>query len=325
MEGIVLSGALAAAAAFLAVFFGIRVAAEGLRRRSMVLAAQGRDLSLRNLAGLQMRSGVGPLEPAARVLMRIPPVARVAGQLAETVRARGWEATAQSALSSFLAVLLGLFILAWLVAGTVIAGFAAALCACAVLVVALQSSRDRRKEAMREEVPNALELMSACFSSGFTLLQTFQQISRDIPGPLGRMFGRSAHILETGGDVPQALECLRRGSDMAELSFVVAALDIQHQSGGALQKVLASASRSVKGELALRRSLRVQTAQAKLSARIVILMPFVLIAIFCVVSPDFLQPFFSSLAGYGLLALAIIMQVAGIVLVQRALAVEGVS
>ena len=81
----------------------------------------------------------------------------------------------------------------------------------------------------------------------------------------------------------------------------------------------------VKDTLSLRRSLRVQTAQAKLSARIVVVMPFILVAAFSLVSPDFLMPFFTSVFGYALLGLALVMQVAGIVLVRRALSVEGVA
>ena len=92
-----------------------------------------------------------------------------------------------------------------------------------------------------------------------------------------------------------------------------------------MKQVLDAATDTVKGELALRRTLRVQTAQAKLSARVVVIMPFVLVAAFSLASPDFLMPFFSGPIGYALLAVAIAMQVVGIVLVRRALAVEGVS
>jgi tight adherence protein B len=128
-----------------------------------------------------------------------------------------------------------------------------------------------------------------------------------------------------GGSAEAALAELRDGAHASELAFVAVALDVQHQSGGAMRQVLDAAADTVKGELALRRSLRVQTAQAKLSARVVVIMPFVLVAAFSLASPDFLSPFFASPAGYALLALALIMQAAGIVLVRRALSVDGVS
>lgn len=324
MEAAVLA-ILGTVAAFTAAYAAAGITGRWLKREGVVLAAQGRSLSPQNLLGLRLQSGIGAFLPLAARLERWHPVARVGDEAAAFARARGWRATAQTALSVLVGGLLILLGAAWLITGHGAAAVAATLCCAVIAGVAAEGARDRRREAVRQEVPDALELMNACFGSGFTLLQTFQQVSCDVQGPLGKLFGRSAHCLETGGSVPEALAILRRDASISELGFVIAALDIQHQSGGALGPVLASASKSVKEELALRRSLQVQTAQARLSARVVTVMPFILIAIFCVVSPDFLQPFFSGPAGYGLLAMALLMQAAGVLLVHRALSVEGIS
>ena len=109
---------------------------------------------------------------------------------------------------------------------------------------------------------------------------------------------------------------------MAELAFVAVALDVQHQASGSMKQVLDAARDTVQSEIELRRALRVQTAQAKLSARVVSVLPFVLIAVFSLVSEGFLDPFFASPMGMALLAIALGMQAAGIVAVRRMLAVE---
>ena len=51
-------------------------------------------------------------------------------------------------------------------------------------------------------------------------------------------------------------------------------------------------------------------------------MPFLLVALFSLMSPDFLSPFFSSVLGMAVLALALVMQMAGVVIVRRMLKVE---
>ena len=66
-----------------------------------------------------------------------------------------------------------------------------------------------------------------------------------------------------------------------------------------------------------------QTSQAKLSARIVTIMPFVLVGIFSLMSPGFLAPFFESLPGMLLLAAALAMQAVGVLAVHRLLDVSG--
>lgn len=125
-----------------------------------------------------------------------------------------------------------------------------------------------------------------------------------------------------GESVSDALSALAEVEGVPELRFVSVALDVQHQTGGSVAPVLDAARESVESELELARSLRVQTAQAKLSAQVVTVMPFILVALFSLMSPGFLAPFFQSLAGVGMLALALGMQLAGVLLVRRMLKIE---
>ena len=62
--------------------------------------------------------------------------------------------------------------------------------------------------------------------------------------------------------------------------------------------------------------------QARLSAQVVSIMPFFLLALLSLISPGFLNPFFADAQGVAVLALAISMQVAGVLMVRRMLAVE---
>ncbi len=325
MEANVLIGCIAALSGF-ACFYASAVAATSvLRKRRAAIAAQGEQPNAKNLVFWRLRNGYAPLVPAAVALMKIARVRKFAQELGALCARRGRPSSPQAVLSVVIAATLCLAAISAAVTGGPVGAVAVPACCVALLAVFVGNERDKRQEAVRDAVPAALESMSACFGSGFTLLQTFRQVADDVPDPLGATFARSAHILEMGGSAESALSVLRDGAHASELAFVAVALDVQHQSGGAMRQVLDAATDTVKGELALRRSLRVQTAQAKLSARVVAIMPFILVAAFSLASPDFLSPFFSGPIGYALLMLAIVMQVAGIFLVRRALAVEGVS
>ena len=107
-----------------------------------------------------------------------------------------------------------------------------------------------------------------------------------------------------------------------ELVFLGTALEIQHRTGSSMQQVLEATRQSVVDEIELKRTLKTQTAQAKLSAQIVTVMPFALVGVFSLVSPGFLNPFFESFVGIALLLVALGMQVAGVCLVRRMLHVE---
>lgn len=325
MEKHVLVFLMAAVSAFASLFALAYVSASAVTRRSAALAAQGETVGVAGLLKWRLRNGFMVLKPLVGRLLRIGLVSGIADEAVIACEKRGIKTTAGPVLSVALVMAALVMALVAILTGSAIGAIAVCVCLVAVAHVFSGSVRDKRHEAVREAVPGALESMGACFGSGFTLLQTFRQVAKDTPGYLGETFERSAHVLETGGSAQRALDELRQGSCAGDLAFISIALEVQHESGGSMRQVLESAGDSVKGELALRRSLRVQTAQAKLSARIVVVMPFILVALFSLVSPDFLAPFFSSAFGYALLALAILMQVAGIFLVNRALSVDGVS
>ncbi len=320
MERGVLFAVLSVVTAFVFAASVFWVAGEVLHRRKAVL-----KLSVSNLVLWRLRNGYAFLVPPAQVILKWAKAADVVDEAVYLLDCRGVTATSESLMTVVIALVAVLGCFVGLVTASPIAAVAVPACVCALMVLAVGNARDKRMEAARDSVPAALESMAACFGSGFTLQQTFQQVAQDVDGPLSETFSRASHVLEMGGGADRALRELRRGACATELAFVAVALDVQHQSGGAMRQVLQAATETVKGELALRRSLRVQTAQAKLSARVVAVMPFILVSAFSLASPDFLMPFFQSVQGYALLALAILMQVAGIVLVRRALSVEGVS
>lgn len=325
METRLLIGLMAVTTAFACLFACVQAAAIALRRRRAAMVAQGEALSAWGVVAWRMRNGFPFAIPAANRLGAIGPVAGFLDEIVALCAVRGLPTSSGAVGSVLLVGLTCAALLIGLATASPIAAVAVPVCVLALLAAFANHERDKRQEAVREAVPGALESMAACLGSGFTLLQTFNQVAEDTSGPLGETFARSAHVLEVGGSAERALDELRRGAFASELSFVAVALDVQHQSGGAMRQVLDAATETMKGELALQRSLRVQTAQAKLSARVVVIMPFVLIAAFSLVSPDFLAPFFSSAFGYALLGAALGMQALGILLVRRALAVEGVS
>lgn len=312
MEAGSVLGCVSVAAAF---GCGTAMACAGLgRRRSRRPGGAG-------AAGRIAVSGVRWARRPARVLLGSSRVAALADEAVRACGERGVSARAEGLTSAFVAFAAAVAALAGLASGSWVAAAAVAGCVCACTAARLGSLRDRRAEALREAVPDALRSMSACFQAGFSLLQTFHQVERETREPLRSLFTRAASRLETGGSADEALGELRRSSS-PELAFVSVALDVQHQAGGSMRHVLDAARDTVEGELELRRALRVQTAQARLSARVVSVMPIALVAVFSLVSKGFLDPFFESAMGLCLLGVAVAMQLAGVIAVRRMLAVE---
>ncbi len=154
------------------------------------------------------------------------------------------------------------------------------------------------------------------------MYQTFEKISESTNNKISIYFKKCRDILQTGGSVHDALVHLNSNVALPEVNFIALALDVQHVTGGSVKPIIESTKDMAESKLELIRMLHVKTAQAKLSSRIVTILPFVLLALFSILSPNFLKPFFSSLLGCFVFCIALIMQAAGIIIVRKMLEIN---
>ena len=311
--------AVAVAAGFTFASLAVPVVAGVIQRSRAAGRASAATVGERSPLARLLRNGVSPAGGIVAALSRIPAAAGYFRDLCWLARSRGFETDERACGSLVVAIVALALPVGWALSSSWVFGVMLGVCLAGALGIASRQAHEREVEQTRESIPDVLHAMSACFKSGYSILQTFQHLAAETRGSLKAVFRRAASDLETGATVEDALERMRRESSLSEFAFVTAALEIQHQTGGSMQKVIDSACDSIEGELALRRSLRVQTAQARLSMRVVTVMPFVLMAVFSLVSPEFLSPFFSSPMGIAVFCCAMGMQAIGVLSVRRML------
>ena len=312
---------IAAGAAFAAGSLCTPVVLGKIRQRRSSERTQQRALGEKSALAAVLRRGVPWCMPAARNLLRIPRIERFFREAMEALRSKGFSTAVENVCSLGCSALFAAVVLGSIVGSSIAFGLALAACLGVACWFAVERTRESRAQRLREGVPDVLRAMEACFFAGLALLQTFQHSAAEASGPLGELFAQGARELEVGRTADEVLAGFKRRAHVPELSFVAIALQVQHDAGGSMHQILGAARDSVESDLELRRTLHVQTAQAKLSARVVTAMPFVLMAVFSLITEDFLAPFFSSAVGLALLVIAVAMQAAGVLIVRSLLKV----
>lgn len=323
-EHLFLVGALAFASA--SGFFCVGPwVGRALRRRK---SGQGGNCSfgMRNELQHLLSCGIRCAVPFAKVLLR-KDIARDAAQEAVLLfQERGYgNARAEGVVCVVLVALVGWVLFGALALGSLLSAIAVALGALSLATFQLRSRADKRMERARLSVPDSIQAMKSCFQAGFSLEQALGYLAQHSCPEMAGAFAHALQTLQMGGSSTEALNGLREEVHAPEFAFVMVALEIQHRTGGSLAHVLGDAEQAARGQFELERSLRVQTAQARLSARVVSVMPIVLVGVFSLVSEGFMEPFFTSLAGFLLFMLAVGMQVIGIFMVRKTLKVKGVA
>jgi tight adherence protein B len=186
--------------------------------------------------------------------------------------------------------------------------------------------RSQRMNKFEEQFPEALDLMTRAMRAGHSLVFAFQMVGDEMPDPIGSEFAQVAEEVKLGRDVRVALANLVYRVEAGDLPFFVTAITIQRETGGNLAEVLEKLGKLIRDRFALYGKVRALTAIGKSSANLLATIPFVMVALLYSCGGEggrsYVQPLYTTTAGYFLSALATLLVVVGYVLSRRLARIE---
>ena len=180
----------------------------------------------------------------------------------------------------------------------------------------------KRAQQMRDALPGAVQALHMALEAGSSPQQALSYAADNCDEPLATELARAVWGLKAGQTFDEAMEGVRRRARVGEFSFLTAALEIQHVTGGSLSTVLAAVSSSLQQAADLSEELKTKTTQGRTSARVVALMPLVLAGVLLLLSPGYYMAFFTTPLGIVFFVLACTLECLGIVLVRKVLALD---
>jgi tight adherence protein B len=178
-----------------------------------------------------------------------------------------------------------------------------------------QAAQRRRK--FSEQLPDAIDLMIAVLKSGHSIPQAVKAVADEVPAPCGAEMEEVVHRMNLGQPLSNALFYSCEKYKSYELDLIRRAVSIQSEVGGSLAELLDKTNSTLRRRLKLVRQVRVLTAQSRLTAIIVGLLPFLLAATLEYTNPGYLDPLFSTVTGKLLLTAALLLQALGVVIMTR--------
>ena len=206
---------------------------------------------------------------------------------------------------------------AWLRTGRIGWGVLVALITGSIPVCRLFYRRFRRLRLFEKQFPDALDMLTRSIRSGFALSQAIQVVAEEMPDPTAQEFRRVTEEIRVGVDPGDALAGLRRRMPTDDTEFFCTAIAIQRSAGGNLAEVLDRLSEVIRERFQLLSHARTLSAQARWTAVIVAVGPFVFTAIFQLMSPGFFDPLLNSPYGPPLIAAGLVSEAIGSFMIWR--------
>ncbi|ACX52175.1 Type II secretion system F domain protein [Ammonifex degensii KC4] len=186
----------------------------------------------------------------------------------------------------------------------------------------LRHLRRQRLARFQSQLPDALSLMANTMRAGFGMLQAMDVVRREMPPPISQEFGRTLAELGLGMGVEEALERLSHRVPSDDLDLAVTAVIIQRQVGGNLAEILDNIATTIRERVRLKGEIRALTAQGRISALIIGLLPLALALILSLINPSYLLTLIYEPLGRIMLGLGAAGEIVGVLLLRKITEVE---
>jgi tight adherence protein B len=175
----------------------------------------------------------------------------------------------------------------------------------------LQYQLGHRAEKLREQLPDVLTILASSLRAGHSFLQALDTVSKEIPEPAAGEFVRVVAEVRLGRPVEDALGALADRVGSPDFKWAVLAVNIQREVGGNLAEVLDAVGHTIRERNAIRRQVKALSAEGKLSAIVLMALPFGVTLFISMSNPAYIAKFTQSVTGYAMLAAAVVMLLVG--------------
>lgn len=181
----------------------------------------------------------------------------------------------------------------------------------------LQRQRRLRLVLMERQLPEALDLMTRALRAGHAFSSGLQMAGDELAEPIAGELRLVHDEINYGTSLPQALVNLSERVPITDLRYFVVAVLIQRESGGNLTEMLVNLSRLIRERLKLHDRVRVLSAEGRMSAWILGLMPFGLAGLLNLLNPEFMSALWTDPIGITILKWLAALMVMGILMLHR--------
>lgn len=186
----------------------------------------------------------------------------------------------------------------------------------------LRLLRARRLQKLEEQLPDALMVLAGGLRAGVSLSVAIAQLVREAQPPLAQEFDLLQREQRLGVALDEALENLNRRVPTQSMTLVVSAMRIASSTGGGLAETLERAAHTVRSRLAMEGKIRALTAQGKLQAIVVGLLPFALLFVLTKMEPEAMAQLWTTRIGHASLVVIVILEFFGIMLIRKIVAID---
>lgn len=195
--------------------------------------------------------------------------------------------------------------------------FALSLVSASVPYLVVLNKKLARVAKIERQLPDALDLMSRALRAGHSFPSALEMVAKEGQQPIAREFGVAADEVNFGIPMDDALNNLAVRVPVTDLRYFVIAVLIQRDTGGNLAELLDNLARLIRERFKLLGQIQVLSAEGRLSAWILTILPFAMVFLINLINPRLMSVLWTDSFGRQLSLVAMMAMVLGVIWMWR--------
>jgi tight adherence protein B len=191
-----------------------------------------------------------------------------------------------------------------------------------VPLMLVRRARTRRLARIEQQLPEAADFIARALRAGHSFTNVLQIVGNELPEPLSGEFRLAREEINYGVPMSEALHNMAARIPLTDLRYLIIAVLIQRETGGNLAEILTNISQIIRARLKLLAQVRVLSAEGRMSAWILGLLPFSVGGMMLLLNPEYISVLWTDPAGIKLLYYAGVMIVVGVIWLRKTIRIH---
>jgi len=175
----------------------------------------------------------------------------------------------------------------------------------------LRLKKKQRMDKFQRQLPDALDLVGRALRAGHAFTSGMKLAADEFDDPLGPEFDATLDEINFGVSVQDALTSLANRIDCSDLKYFVISVILQRETGGNLSEIIETIAYLIRERFKFRGKIRVLSAEGKLTATILFVLPWFVMLALSVVNPDYIKTLINEPSGQIISGIALFMMILG--------------
>ena len=213
-------------------------------------------------------------------------------------------------------------IAAWVITRSITMSAVSLLIAGSIPYMKINGDRTKRIQLFEEQLPDAIDMIKRALRAGHPFNGAIKLVAEEMDDPVAEEFGTTFADINYGNDGRRAMLGLLQRVPSVTVMALVTSILVQRETGGNLAEILERISAVVRGRFKLQRKVKTLSAEGRLSAWILALVPLVLFGVIWLTTPDYLPLLLEDEAGKKMIIYGAVSAIIGIYWVRNVIRIE---